>query len=223
MNRLKKLNNDGLTLVELLAALVLVSIISVSLFSMIANAIDNNRVIQQENLLRDEADLLMSKIFKAIYSTNQTSIIHNTSLNDESNLVTSTPSTCIQQPNLKYKNTSTCKNHFLEITTDILKCLKDESGQIINPTQCVTTLKPLGFSTESAKTKLYILDEVIEPSISSIKILPTSKITGDPSVTNNYEVHLHLEITQTRSGKTRTKQLHFINEIQPIVQTKVTP
>ena len=75
-------------------------------------------------------------------------------------------------------------------------------------------------SSESAKTKLYILDEAIEPSISSIKILPTSKITGNPSATNNYEVHLHLEITQTRSGKTRTKQLDFINEIQPIVQTK---
>ena len=95
MNRNKKLNNAGVTLVELLATLVLVTIISVSLFSMIANAIDNNRVIQQDNLLRDEADLMMSKIFKAIYSTNQTSIIHNTSLNDESNILTSTPSTCI--------------------------------------------------------------------------------------------------------------------------------
>ena len=217
---MKKLNNAGLTLVELLASLVLVTIISIALFSMIVSAIDNNRVIQQDNLLRDEADLLMSKIFKAIYSTNQTSIIHNTSLNGESNILASTPSTCVTLPNNTYKNTETCKNHFLEITTDIMKCLKNEAGQLINRTQCATTLQPLGFSTDSAKTKLYILDEVIEPSLSSIKILPTSKITGDPSSSNNYEVHLHLEITQTRSGKTKTKQLDFINEIQPIVQTK---
>lgn len=220
MNRLKKLNNAGLTLVELLASLVLVAIISILLFSLIANAIDNNRAIQQDNLLRDEADIMMSKVVKAIYGTNQTSIIHNSTVNEESHIVTSAPTTCQTLANHTYKNSDTCKNAFLEISTNLLSCLKDESGQFINLAACAATLKPLGFSTNAGSTKLYILDEVVEPSISTIKILPSSQIIGNPNETSNYQVHLHLEITQKKSNKTYTKRLDFLNEIQPIVQTK---
>ena len=47
---------------------------------------ENNRVIQQETMLRDEADLIMSKMIKALYSTNQNAIIHNTTTDNKSNL-----------------------------------------------------------------------------------------------------------------------------------------
>ena len=217
---MKKLNQAGVTLIELLATLVLVAIISVILFSLIGNAIENNRNIQQDNMLRDEADIMMSKVIKAIYATNQTAIIHNTTENEESHIVTTTPTSCSTTSDHTYKNSDTCKNYFLEISTNLLACAKDDAGKIINKTACNATLKPLGFSTNSGSTKLYILDEVLEPSVASIKILPSSKIIGNPGETSNYEVQLHLEITQKKGNKTYTKRLDFENEIQPIVQTK---
>ena len=214
-----KLTEKGITLVELLATLVIATIISLFLFNIIATAMENNRVIQQENMLRDEADLIMSKMIKALYSTNQNAIINNTTTKDESNILVSSPTTCTVLPNNIYKNSSTCQNSYLEVSTNVSKCTKNELGDLINKNECIATLKPIGFSTESNVTKTYILDEIVEPSISAIKILPTSKVLGDPSNTNNYEVILHLEITQRRNGKTYTRDMEFRNEIHPIVLT----
>ena len=217
MNKVK-LSEKGLTLVELLATIVIATIISLFLFNTISSAMENNRVIQQENMLRDEADLIMSKMIKAMYSTNQNAIIHNSSVDSKSNIRVSNPSSCLYQNNM-YIKTSTCENSYLEVSTNINKCLKDDKGQLINRNDCITTLKPIGFNTETNVTKTYILDEVVVPSNSSIKILPTSKVNGDPKNTNNYEVILHLEITQKRNGKTYTRDIVFKNEIQPIVKT----
>ncbi len=218
MNNIKK-SEKGLSLVELLATIVIASIISLFLFNMITSAMENNRVIQQENMLRDEADLIMSKMIKALYSTNQNAIIHNSTTNDESNIKLSNPTSCTVLPNNIYKNTSTCQNYYLEVSTNISKCTKNQLGELNNRNECITTLKPIGFYTESNVTKTYILDEIVEPSVPAIKILPTSKVIGDPKLTNNYEVLLHLEITQKRNGRTYSRDLTFRNEIQPIVQT----
>lgn len=218
MNNIK-LSEKGLTLVELLATMVIASIISLFLFNIITSAMENNRVIQQENMLRDEADLIMSKMIKALYSTNQRAIIFNSIDKNESNIQLSNPTTCTVTPTGDYKNTSTCINYYLEVSTNISKCTKNNLGEFNNRNECITTLKPIGFHTESNVTKTYILDEMVVPSVSAIKILPTSKVIGNPNVTNNYEVILHLEITQKRNGKTYTRDLEFRNEIQPIVQT----
>lgn len=72
----KYINNQrGLTLVELLASIILLSIISIFVFSIIIQAIDNNRAIQQETALRDEADIIVSKFVKTLYSTKQEDIV----------------------------------------------------------------------------------------------------------------------------------------------------
>ena len=93
MSRLKS-SEKGLTLVELLATIVIATIISLFLFNIISSAMENNRVIQQENMLRDEADLIISKMIKALYSTNQNAIIHNSSVDSKSNIKVSNPTTC---------------------------------------------------------------------------------------------------------------------------------
>lgn len=65
---LKKIQNDkGLTLVELLAALVIVSIIGALSYSVLFQGYSNYQRIQAETQLRDEADLIMSSFIKDMF------------------------------------------------------------------------------------------------------------------------------------------------------------
>lgn len=196
MFRLNKLlkNQKGLTLVELLASIVLISIISIFIFSIVLKAMENNRVIQQETMLRDEADIIVSKFIKTLYSTKQGYIIRN--------------------------STDSAGNSYIEVTNDLAKCEKNDAGNLIDASACNATLKPIGFKTSNGVTKIHILDDEYTVSQSNMKILSSSKITGDPKNTTTYEIDLNLEITQKRGNKEFSKEMTFKNEIQPILTSK---
>lgn len=188
----KKLNQKGLTLVELLAVIVLTGIVSILLFSITTKALENTKVISQETQLRDEADIIVSKFIKALYSTRQDQIIHN-----------------------KNENGS-----YLEVTNDLSKCKRNEIGVLINETECNRTLQPIGFKLAEGKAIIHILNEKYEISNKGIEILPTSKIIGNPAETSVYEIILNLKITHSRGNKETSRELSFKNEIQPIISSK---
>lgn len=60
-------NNKGITLVELLATLVIVSIIGAFSYSVLSQGYANYQRIQVETELRDEADLIMVSIIKDLF------------------------------------------------------------------------------------------------------------------------------------------------------------
>lgn len=65
---LAKINNSkGITLVELLATLVIVSIVASLSYSVLSQGYSNYQRIQAEAELRDEADLIMSSFIKDIF------------------------------------------------------------------------------------------------------------------------------------------------------------
>lgn len=197
----KKLNEKGITLVELLAVVILTAIVSILLFSITSKALENNRIISQEAILRDEADIIVSKFIKSLYSTKQETIIRNITTGD---------------------------NSYLEITNDLSKCRRDEDGRFLdlsgnplnNDNLCKPTLKPIGFKTENGITKIHILDEQYTLSYNNIKVSPTSKVYGNPDDTSVYEIELNLEITQIRGNNKTSKAMKFKNEIQPIINSK---
>lgn len=197
----KKNNENGITLVELLAVIILTAIVSILLFSITSKALENTRIIGQEAMLRDEADIIVSKFIKALYSTKQENIIRNNTSNS---------------------------NSYLEVTSDLSRCKRDENGRFLdlygnplsNDSLCKPTLKPIGFKTENGKTKVHILDEQYTLSYNNIKVLPTSKINGNPNDTSVYEIELNLEITQFRGNNETNKAITFKNQIQPIVNSK---
>lgn len=196
-------NQKGLTLVELLATMVLTAIVSILVFSLATKVIENTKVISQETILRDEADLIVSKFIKTLYSTRQDHIIHNT--------------------------TTATGNSYLEVTTDLSKCRRDESGRFLgsngqpmsDDSYCRPTLKLIGFKTKNGITKIHILDVEYEIVNKGLRILPTSKINGNPQDTSVYEIVLNLASIVTRgNNNTTTKEMTFKNEVQPIVRSK---
>ena len=187
-------NQKGLTLVELLAVLVLTAIVSTFLISITTKALENTKIISQETVLRDEADLIVTKFINTLYSTKQEHIIRNT--------------------------TTAGGNSYLEVTNDLSKCRRNESGTLINETECNKTLRPIGFKTVNDVTKIHIFNEEYKIANDRIKILLSSKINGRPEATNVYEIVLALSITHTRGNNDSTKEMVFKNEIQPIVKYK---
>lgn len=69
MNKLLRFikNNQGITLVELLATLVIVSIVGTLTYSVLFQGYSNYQRIQVESELRDEADLIMSSFIKEVF------------------------------------------------------------------------------------------------------------------------------------------------------------
>lgn len=186
----KLLNEKGLTLVEMLAAIILVSMISLFSISLIVQSMDTTREVQIESQFRDEADLIVSKFMKELYSTRQTDIIQN--------------------------ETGTGYS-YLNVTTDPTKCKRDETtGHWILNATCNGTFKKTGFVTNSAGvTQLVLKDEPHDVLNSNIKILSNSTIIGDPNTSNSYEILLKLEYKTTRGGKEIKKEMDFKNTIQP--------
>ncbi|MGE7092978.1 type II secretion system protein [Lysinibacillus sp. NPDC048646] len=189
MNKYIK-NKNGLTLVELLATIVILAIVSTLVFSILMKTIETNHNIQQETILRDEADLIISKFIKTLYSTNQNQIVRN------------------------------INNQYIEVTNDLTKCQKTEENEWIINTACEKTLEPIGFKTEKNITSIYFKSEKYSVQNSNIKILEGSEISGDPSNESIYGIDLKLEITKKRSGNNHPKKMEFKNQIQPIVNSK---
>ncbi|NME06160.1 hypothetical protein [Psychrobacillus sp. BL-248-WT-3] len=73
MNKYIK-NQNGLTLLELIASLILSVTIAILAFSLIFKGFEHYEHIQVVNNLRDEADFLMAELVKDIYTTKETDI-----------------------------------------------------------------------------------------------------------------------------------------------------
>lgn len=67
-------NQRGLTLVELLAAIVIFSIIAIFATSILLNSIKTYAKINSDAILRDEADIIMANLIKSIYTSKDSEI-----------------------------------------------------------------------------------------------------------------------------------------------------
>lgn len=68
-------NERGLTLVELLATLVIFSVIGILVVSIAVNAITNNQKVKNDIALRDEAELILVNAVKSIYTTLESTVL----------------------------------------------------------------------------------------------------------------------------------------------------
>lgn len=73
MFRLLK-NSKGYTLIELLAVVVILAIVSILIANLTITAISKYREIAAENALRDEADLIISQVYNNIYKLKESSV-----------------------------------------------------------------------------------------------------------------------------------------------------
>ncbi|MBU9672907.1 prepilin-type N-terminal cleavage/methylation domain-containing protein [Planococcus sp. CP5-4] len=91
MNKFFKLlkDNNGVTLVELLATLVIVSIIGTLSYSVLYQGYANYQRIQVETELRDEADLIMASMIKDLFVLKKSEITlsNKCSANDSNSLL----------------------------------------------------------------------------------------------------------------------------------------
>lgn len=62
-------NQHGMTLVELLVAVIITAIVSIFASNILLKGVENYSKISQETQFRDEADYLMSNLVKSIYTT----------------------------------------------------------------------------------------------------------------------------------------------------------
>lgn len=186
-------DNKGLTLVELLASIILISVISILIFSILTKSLETNRIIQQETMLRDEADIIVSKFVKSLYSTKQGHI---------------------------YKNiTDSGGNSYLEVTN----CEKDADGNLVIINGCEILpigFKTTNGVTKAYYMDSNFKDESYSVTQKNIEILQTSKIIGDPNKTSVYEIFLDLQVKHKRGNKEVTKKITFKNEIQTILTSK---
>lgn len=74
MNKLLQKQN-GMTLVELLGAIVIMGIITALTFPILLGGMKTTKDIQKETMLRDEADYLMAAVIKELYTTKESEII----------------------------------------------------------------------------------------------------------------------------------------------------
>ena len=68
-------NEKGLTLVEILAAVMITSVISILVFSILVNSLKTYEKTLDQNALRSEADYIMSYLLKEIYSTKNPKLV----------------------------------------------------------------------------------------------------------------------------------------------------
>ena len=162
----KRLNETGITLVELLAVLTLMSFISIFTISLIVKSTETTNAIRVETSLRDEADIIVSSLIKSIYSTKQAHIIQNVTDNE---------------------------NSYLNVSSSPALCKRDTAGNLILDTACKNSLKPIGFITTNGKTRLHLRNEIYEVSNNNITILKSSRIVGDPANATSYKITLVLQ------------------------------
>lgn len=184
LNR-KLYNQNGLTLVELLAVIALTAIVSTLLFSITTKSIETTKIINQETVLRDEADIIVSKFFKTIYSLKQEQI----ALNE------------IESKNGTY-------THYLYIANNSSACDRDENGVLKNKVTCKNTSLPIGFETKNSITKIKLLNEEYAIGNKGIQISSKSKIIGNPEDTTIFEIELILNLIH----KHGTKEMTFRTE-----------
>ncbi|MDI4644314.1 PulJ/GspJ family protein [Cohnella hashimotonis] len=89
----RNVNQDGFTLIEMIATLTVLSIVSIAIYSVIQFGFNTYHKVTIENSLRDEGDLIMSKIIAQLYEQGPESIADLPNgiklINKEDNAVTS--------------------------------------------------------------------------------------------------------------------------------------
>jgi len=181
----KRLDERGITLVELLAVLILMSFISIFTISLIVQSTETTEAIRVEISLRDEADIIVSRLLKTLYETMEAHIVQNITDNE---------------------------NSYLNMSTSPALCKRDTAGNLVLDTACKNTLKPIGFLTSAGKTKLYLINDMYEVANTNISIKNTSRINGDPDKVDSYKITL---VLQYKSRNNVLKEIEFINEVQP--------
>ena len=170
----QRLDERGITLVELLAVLVLMSFVSIFTITIIVQSTTTTDAIQVESSLRDEADIIVSSLIKSLYQTKQAHIIQNVTDNS---------------------------NSYLNVTSSPTLCKRDTSGNLILDTACKNSLKPIGFVTSNGITRLHLRNEIYEISNDNISILKRSKIIGNPSEATSYKIILVLQYKKRNTLK----------------------
>lgn len=185
MSKLHK-NQLGLTLVELLATIIILSLISIFSFSILKKSLETRDNIQIENNLRDEADLIMSEFVRSIYSTKNKNIIGDPVNNAYINF-SNDPTKCQEDK----VNSQDCKNTFKPIG------FKEENGVI------KVHLKDKTYTVSNNKVKIL-------PK-STIKRTTDTKIKK-----TIYSINLYLEIEKKYGDKIQKKELGFESTIPTI-------
>ncbi|WOV88720.1 prepilin-type N-terminal cleavage/methylation domain-containing protein [Sporosarcina oncorhynchi] len=72
--QVKKNKQSGMTLIELLGAIIIMAIITTLIFPILIGGMKTAEDIRKETILRDEADYLMSAILKELYTTKESEI-----------------------------------------------------------------------------------------------------------------------------------------------------
>lgn len=177
-------NNNGLTLVEVMASIIIAVIIGLLSFTLFFKAIENYDAIELENKLRDEADLIMNLLIKNLYSAKETDFCRSFDTNNNSYLTFANSSNLCKVPPIS-PGSSTKDNN-------------------------VANLNKIGFISKQNKINLIINDELYKFSTENIELLP-SKIEVENRST--VKILFTLQTSKKRGNTAIKRSLDFENVI----------
>lgn len=177
-------NNNGLTLVEVMASIIIAVIIGLLSFTLFFKAIENYDAIELENKLRDEADLIMNLLIKNLYSAKETDFCRSFDTNNNSYLTFANSSNLCKVP--------------------------ISPGSSITKDNNVANLNKIGFISNQNKINLIINDELYKFSTENIELLP-SKIEVENRST--VKILFTLQTSKKRGNTAIKRSLDFENVI----------
>lgn len=183
------LNEKGLTLIELLATLVLVSIISIFSFSLISSAIDSYRINQLNSEIRAQADLLFLTVNKEVTPSHFAKIKETISVNSNQNSEVS-------------KLTIS--------TTPFLSCPEYKEDLAV----CTSSTQVIELKALNGQTELVIGGSTVLPS-TKFQIDPTSTFVIDKK-TQTVRLILKFNYSYARGNKNQNKSETFTQTFRPI-------
>lgn len=181
------LNHKGITLVELLATLVLVSIFSIFAISLITSSLNSYRTNQLNTELRSYADLIFLQTNKELIPVHFTQIKEATTTNKNTKLTKLTITTA---------SFFTCP----EYKTDNLACTQNQ--------------KTLEFKEINNKL-VYFAGNQVPVDSNTFSLDESSGFYIDPT-TKLVNLKLVVNYTFTRGNKSENKQTTFTQEFNPI-------
>lgn len=146
MNRYVKLlkQEEGLSLIELIAALTILSLVMGTIYGVITFGFSSYNKVTVENSLRDEADIIMSSIMTELYNVGPTTI---ESLMDD-----------VKMKEIGIKLT---RKDLIDATTSVSRIYvadkgEDEKTQVMigDPTSPMTSVKPIEINADLKGSKI---------------------------------------------------------------------
>ncbi|WP_243370589.1 PulJ/GspJ family protein [Tetzosporium hominis] len=180
-------NQNGLSLIELLATIVLLSIISLFVFSMFTSSINTYRTNQLNTQLRSHADLLFLQVNNELASVHFDQIKEASTTDSQQLLKKLTISSASYKDCPKYdQSNNLCKDNAIAIE---LKKVGNKNALVIGTQPLITD------------TKFEIKDS------SGFKVDSQTKLI---------ELILIITYQDTTSRKSQTKEVKFTQTFQPI-------